>query len=258
MIRLCPGLRAGAATAALALAGCAVAAQQPPVGADQLLSETRIAALPAAEHAAWKAYLERSRAFRELDRRALAAEAAAAGVERLTPAAVHDGFYLDELTPAPTPEWLAGPDAAAPADAIVAFQTPSGGWSKRLSIARARRPGEQWTSTGNQGWLGTIDNGGTTEQLRFLAGIIARRPEPRWQRAFAAGIDYLLAAQFPNGCWPQVFPLVGSYHDAATFNDDAIVHVIRVLRQAGRGEPAFLAPALRARAATSAARGIDC
>jgi PelA/Pel-15E family pectate lyase len=35
-------------------------------------------------------------------------------------------------------------------------------------------------------------------------------------------VRYLLAAQFPNGGWPQVWPLEGGYHDAVTFNDNAV------------------------------------
>ena len=73
-----------------------------------------------------------------------------------------------------------------------------------------------------------------------------------------AALDYLLAAQFPNGCWPQGYPLQGSYHDAATFNDDATVNVLRVLRDAAGGVPAFVPAATRARAGDAEARGIAC
>ena len=49
-----------------------------------------------------------------------------------------------------------------------------------------------------------------------------------------AAIDYLLASQFPNGCFPQVYPLQGSYHDAVTFNDDATVNVLRAVARRRR------------------------
>jgi hypothetical protein len=204
--------------------------QQPPAAEAALLAPARIAALPAAERAAWEAYLERSRALRERDRAALAAEVRAAGLERAVPAPAHNGFFVADLGERVTDAWLAGPEAAGLAAAIVSYQTPAGGWSKRLSFERPRRPGESWASEGNQGWIGTIDNGGTTEQLRFLAHITNVRAEPRWRGSFLAGLEYLLASQFPNGCFPQVYPLVGSYHDAVTFNDDATAHVLRTAR----------------------------
>jgi len=246
------------AAALLATAGCAAAAQQQSLEEAGLLAPARLAALPAAVRAAWEAYLERSRVQREQDRAVLAAEVRAAGLEHPTPAPTHSGFFLDELGDSLTDSWLASEQAASLADAIVSFQTPAGGWSKRLSFERPRRPGESWASEGNQSWIGTFDNGGTTEQLRFLAHVAAQRNVPRWRASFIAGIEYVLAAQFPNGCFPQVYPLVGSYHDAVTFNDDAMVHVLAVLTQSARGEPPFVPAELRARAAAAAARGFEC
>jgi PelA/Pel-15E family pectate lyase len=47
----------------------------------------------------------------------------------------------------------------------------------------------------------------------------------------------------PTGCWPQVYPLQGGYHDAATFNDDAFINVVRVLQGVARGEQPFVSEA---------------
>jgi PelA/Pel-15E family pectate lyase len=55
-----------------------------------------------------------------------------------------------------------------------------------------------------------------------------------------------------------VYPLQGSYHDAATFNDDATVNVLRLLRDVADGR----LPGADAAAATAAragvARGVSC
>ena len=44
------------------------------------------------------------------------------------------------------------------------------------------------------------------------------------------GLDYALSAQYPNGGFPQIYPLVGWYHDAITYNDDAMVHIMELCR----------------------------
>ena len=70
----------------------------------------------------------------------------------------------------------------------------------------------------------------------------------------------MLAAQFPNGGWPQVWPLEGGYHDAITYNDDAIGDITSLLTQvaSGQGSFAFVTPALRNKAADAERRAIDC
>ncbi|HEV2148384.1 MAG TPA: pectate lyase [Longimicrobiaceae bacterium] len=240
---------------ALLSAGASAAQSRPAPEKAAYLAPERIAALPAPERRAWERYLAESRRWREIDRRALEAELRAAGTERLTPAPTARGFWVEREM---TPEWFRGEEARRIADAVVSFQTPAGGWSKRMELARPRRPGEGWTSEGHSLWLGTFDNDATTEQLRFLAGAYAGHRDPRYRAAFLRGLDYVLRAQFPNGCWPQVYPLAGSYHDAATFNDDAMLNVLRLLQKVGRGELAFVPEGARRRAREAVERGTEC
>ena len=60
--------------------------------------------------------------------------------------------------------------------------------------------------------------------------IPTREAEP-YRKSFLKGIHYLLNAQYPNGGWPQVWPLEGGYHDAITFNDNAVTQAAAVLTQ---------------------------
>ena len=72
-------------------------------------------------------------------------------------------------------------------------------------------------------------------------------------------MDYLLAAQYPNGGWPQFFPLRDGYYSRITYNDNAMVNVLTVLRDAAAGKPpyAFVDEARRVKARAAVSRGID-
>ncbi len=223
------------------------------------LTAARISTLDTGERTAWTAYHARSEKLRAADRASLEAELRAAGLK--APLVPSKGTAIPLAQPA---EFWSGAEAVRWADNMVSFQTPAGGWSKNTDFTLApRRPGERYGF--ETGYDGTLDNGGTVAPLRFLAHTrSAASPgsarAAAWEAAFARGIEYLFAAQYPSGGWPQVFPLVGGYHDAVTFNDDALVGVLALLRDVatGRAEFAFASPALRARAATAVQRGIDC
>jgi PelA/Pel-15E family pectate lyase len=176
--------------------------------------------------------------------------------------------------------WYGEPDAKHIADAIVSFQIPSGGWGKNMNMAGPLRQRGQSYVTNNENrlpspgdfdiakdpswhYVGTIDNDATTTEMRFLAKVQARvshdEGEP-YRRAFLRGVNYLLSAQYPNGGWPQVWPLEGGYHDAITFNDDAVYNAIELLTAVSEGKPevSFVPSSLRAKAEKAVAKGIEC
>ena len=96
--------------------------------------------------------------------------------------------------------------------------------------------------------------------MRFLAKVSAQVPnrdgEP-YRQSFLKGVHYLLAAQFPNGGWPQVWPLEGGYHDAVTFNDNAVSEAAALLTEVSEAKADFaFAPVdLRAKAGAAARKG---
>ena len=126
--------------------------------------------------------------------------------------------------------------------------------------AGPRAPGQSfYGETDAWDYIATIDNGATTTEITFLARANQVRPSSRYRAAVERGLEYLVLAQQPTGCWPQVYPLEGSYHDAATFNDDAIVHVLSLLRDVGKGGLyAFVSSDVASHVATALTRGIDC
>ncbi len=241
------------------------------------LTAACIAALPGAQQAAWRAYLDRSARQLAADQAFLQTEKREAGVKQsLIPPAAPSvrGLALDN-----PPDWYGQAGARRIADIIVSFQTPAGGWSKNLNLTRsARLPGESFAPDNrsrrlssvdydvprdtNWNYVGTFDNDATTTQLRFLSKVIAATGtnSASYRAAFERGLDYIFAAQYPNGGWPQVWPLQGGYHDGITFNDNAMLNVLELLRDmAGRTNEFVFVPAnVCARAGASLKRGIDC
>ena len=244
------------------------------------LTATRIAKLPVEQQPAWRAYLARSDALRHIDQQTLANERSASSAKDqvlLSPA--ESRVAARRMLRHPL-DWYATDEGRRAADNVVTFQTPAGGWGKNFDPTdHPRRPGEAYSHDNNSRYLvaedndrpanldwsyiGTFDNDATTTELRFLGRVAARADAARgteWRRAFRRGLEYIYAAQFPNGGWPQVFPLDGGYHDGVTFNDDAMTNVLVLLRDVAAGAPEFawLGDADRQRAATAGERGRQC
>jgi len=244
-----------ALAAPIAASGAGAAIIGRTVPAPPLTAE-RLDQVPAAERGAWTAYLARSAAARKLDEDALARERGQAPEPPPPPTgAAAASMPLDRPH-----AWYATPEARHVADVIVSFQTPAGGWGKNSPRSGAvRQPGQAFSA--EPAYVGTLDNDATVTELRFLARVIAQAPPGQstlYRQSFSRGVRYLLDAQFPNGGWPQVWPLVGGYHDAVTFNDGAMLAATRFLGEAakGQGDYAWVEPGLRRAAHLASTRAL--
>ena len=157
------------------------------------------------------------------------------------------------------PDWYASAAARAVADSVLQYQSPEGGWPKNTDLATPPASGKRLAETDGDLRASTIDNDATTLPMQFLARMVHATREARYRSAFERGLDYLLAAQYSNGGWPQYFPLREGYYSRITYNDNAMVNVLTVLREAAAGKPpyAFVDKARRAKAGGAVARGID-
>jgi PelA/Pel-15E family pectate lyase len=155
--------------------------------------------------------------------------------------------------------WYGSPDARAAADTVLLYQSREGGWPKNHDLlkppASPAALGEIQKREGN-----TVDNGATTLPMQFLAQVIHATGEARYRQSFTRGLDYLFAAQYTNGGWPQFFPLRDGYYSRITYNDGAMIRVMTVLREiaAGKAPYEFVDKERRAQAAAAVLRGIDC
>ncbi|EJL34370.1 pectate lyase, PelA/Pel-15E family [Caulobacter sp. AP07] len=256
-----PSLKTAALLVALSLAiqGSAQAGVVGEVVPAQPLTAERIATLPAPEQAAWRDYLKRSLSRMKADEDALVAER---GGQPAPPPPAEGGGAKSMPLDRPA-AWYGTAEARHVADVIVSFQTPAGGWGKNQSRAGAlRQPGQAYVSHG-EGYVGTLDNDATVTELRFLARVAGQASEAdgkAYRASLLRGVGYLLEAQYPNGGWPQVWPLQGAYHDAVTYNDGAMVAAVRLLETvaAGQGDYAFVPAEFRARAAAAKDRAVAC
>ena len=250
---------------ALLTAGLLRAADAPhPWPPDQFLPVTleRIAALPMTEQPAWRAYLISSTARakslsgeRDLVDRSLQKPSEGPPI----PSHYSQGVKLG----APA-AWYASEEARLIADRVANWQVPTGGWVKTGDYSRDRKPEDDL----HDAWsFGTFDNDSTIYELRFFAlvlqadeGSVPAARANAWRASFLRGLDYIFAAQYPNGGFPQIYPLVGWYHDAITLNDDAMEHIVELLRDisARKAEFAFVSENLAAEAGRRVERGLQC
>lgn len=245
--------------------------------AAQALTAERISKLPAAERAEWMSYLRRSEHQESIDRASLASERK--GLATIPPEPP-PGFSARSMPMDREASWYGTSEARHIADVVVSFQIPSGGWGKNMNMAGSlRQPGQSYVTDNNNrfpspgdfdaardpSWhyVGTIDNDATTTEMWFLAKVqanVSHADGDPYRKAFLRAVNYLLAAQYPNGGWPQVWPLEGGYHDAITFNDGAVLNSIEILTAVSEGKPevSFVTASLRARAGTAVEKGTQC
>jgi pectate lyase len=149
--------------------------------------------------------------------------------------------------------WFAGQEARGIAANILSYQSDLGGWPKNLDTTRAPYTGDR------KKLQPTFDNDATTDELRFLARVYNATKDERYRKAFLKGLDYILAAQYPSGGWPQHYPPGATYHRHITFNDNAMVRLMELLREVYRSNIYAFVPAERRQAGRRAFdRGIEC
>ena len=137
--------------------------------------------------------------------------------------------------------WYGSEEAQRIADNVLLYQNDNGGWIKNVDMSEkldeARKAELKRAKTKDQET--TIDNGATYTQLRYLAKVYQTTGKERYKEAFLKGVEYLLAAQYENGGWPQFFPVREGYYEHITFNDGAMIGVMELLRNVAKGEEPY-------------------
>lgn len=172
----------------------------------------------------WQQYLDKNKIVKEKDKASMREELIAASLE--TPIVANKIKKDDSKR-----YWEAVKDneviPLSEINNMISWQAPNGGWSKNTDFYTSKRQVAQHFSS-EPSYVSTIDNKATILQIFQLKTAVNTYGEKRFTEALHHAIDYLIDAQYPNGGFPQVYPLVGGYHDLVTYNDDALSLIFKV------------------------------
>jgi PelA/Pel-15E family pectate lyase len=166
------------------------------------------------------------------------------------------------VPPATAP--LAAQDTTA--EKMLAFQRSNGGWPKAVNevkvdyrhpmsaadLAAAHRGASQEDAT--------IDNNATTREIIYLVAAFKTTQNPAYRQAAENGIRYLLKMQQPSGGFPQYYPDARFYRAQITYNDNAMIKALGVLKAVAdkKADFALVDPSLVTPAQKAVDRGVQC
>lgn len=160
------------------------------------------------------------------------------------------------------PTWWYGSDEAIRiANNVVYYQRNSGGWVKNTDMDKVMTSQEIEQLLKDKGKNdATIDNGSTATQVQYLAKVYSATKIQRFKDSFYKAIDALLLAQYDNGGWPQYLTDTSGYRAQITYNDDAIVNILKIMDgMSKKAEPyAFVSDDYVTKATQATQKGVDC
>ena len=162
-----------------------------------------------------------------------------------------------------SPAFFQTDEARRIGDQILLWQRVTGGWPKNIDMAKPMTDEEkaQVLKDKNREDDSTTDNGATNMQMTYLARLWQQTHEPRYRDGILRAVEYLLSGQYDNGGWPQFWPKMRDYQIHITYNDDAMVNTLNMLRAVRDGvEPygGLSDKTLNQRLAKAFDKGIEC
>jgi len=161
--------------------------------------------------------------------------------------------------------WFTTAEGRRIVDNILSWQNADGGWWKNYDPRNSRGPlrPDPRSAPGDKDsvWhrVSTFDNDATHSEMRVLARAYRVTGKEACRQAFERGLAYIFEAQYPNGGWPQRFPLQDNYGRRITFNDDAMTGVMALLKDIADAKPdfAFVPDEQRRQAKQAFDRGVE-
>lgn len=154
------------------------------------------------------------------------------------------------------------PEAVRIADNVLLYQQSTGGWPKNIYMPAelTEEEREEALSAKDDVNESTIDNNATSTEIRYLARTYLATHDERYKEAVLKGIQYIFDAQYANGGWPQFYPRPKGYYIHITYNDNAMINVMELLREIYAGEEpyTFVPDSVRQKAQASFDKGIEC
>ena len=147
-------------------------------------------------------------------------------------------------------------------DNVLLYQQVTGGWPKNIYMPAELTEQEYtkaWNAKGDVN-QSTIDNNATTTEIQYLARLYQATQKEKYKEGVLKGIQYLLKAQYDNGGWPQFYPRPKGYYVQITYNDNAMINVMNLLRDVSNGKSPFtyLPESTRQKAQKAIDKGVEC
>jgi len=138
-------------------------------------------------------------------------------------------------------DWYGSDESIRVAENVLLYQRDAGGWPKNTPMHLPLTEAEKAKIGDDKGLNDAIfDNSATTTEMRFLARMYNKTQNETYKESFSRGLEFILNAQYENGGWPMFFPLRKGYYTHITFNDNAIVNILVLLREIKQNVPLFL------------------
>ncbi len=160
-------------------------------------------------------------------------------------------------------EFYASSEARRIGDQVLLYQRVTGGWPKNINMSLPLNDGQrrQLLSDKARRDDSTTDNGATSMQMAYLARLWQATHEAKYKKAFGKAVEYLLSGQYDNGGWPQFWPEMRGYQEHITYNDDAMVNTMNMLRDVAQGVRPYdglAGKSLRRRCQKAFDKGVEC
>lgn len=133
--------------------------------------------------------------------------------------------------------WWSSAEAIRIVNNVLLYQKDCGGFGKNINMQLVLTDAQKATLKADKpkNTDCCIDNGAVTYELMYLSKVYKAITNDSLKNviktAFTKGILYLQKAQYANGGWPQYFPYRGGYSNHITYNDNAMINVMEILRR---------------------------
>ena len=160
-------------------------------------------------------------------------------------------------------EFYKSEEARRIGDQLLLYQRVTGGWPKNINMSRPlnEQEREKVLKDKERRDDSTTDNGATSMQMKYLARLWQATKDERYKEGFTKGVEYLLSGQYGNGGWPQFWPEMHGYQIHITYNDDAMVNTMLLLRDVANEKKPYQGMAdkrLRQQCMTAFDKGVEC
>ncbi|HLP74709.1 MAG TPA: pectate lyase [Bacteroidales bacterium] len=154
-----------------------------------------------------------------------------------TPATGRSWQYVATQMP---DNWYGSEESVRVAENVLLYQRDIGGWPKNTAFHLPLDEAGKAKVNDEKGNNDAIfDNSATTTEMRFMARMYDNTKNEAYRESFNRGLQFILDAQYENGGWPMFYPLRKGYYTHITFNDNAIVNILTLLRDISGKKSAF-------------------